>query len=303
MTVEMEMDGADVRERGVPPLAACAATRGSPTARSTSMFAGRARAEEPWAEPLEAAREVAARAARAARLARDRQSSEPTFEFDADGHVTGVRYEQQTESHRLIEQLMILANEQVAGYLADRRLPTLYRVHERPEPQSVDVPGRAAGEPRHPDAAAAEADDPAAGGRRSSAEIIAHRGARVRDGRTRASASLVLRSLKQAYYSPKNLGPRRARQRALLPLHVADPPLPGRGGAPRAAPGRSASTTPRRAAARAGGGRPCELLGDRARGDADRARRRRRLPRLPARARAGRGEPTSRRASRARSSA
>ena len=32
---------------------------------------------------------------------------------------------------------MILANEQVAGYLADRRLPTLYRVHERPEPTSV----------------------------------------------------------------------------------------------------------------------------------------------------------------------
>ena len=52
--------------------------------------------------------------------------------------MTGVRYEQQTESHRLIEMLMILANEQVAGYLADRRLPTLYRVHERPEPQSVN---------------------------------------------------------------------------------------------------------------------------------------------------------------------
>ena len=45
-----------------------------------------------------------------------------------------MRYEEQTESHSLIEQLMILANEQVAGYLADRRLPTLYRVHERPEP-------------------------------------------------------------------------------------------------------------------------------------------------------------------------
>ena len=44
----------------------------------------------------------------------------------------------QTESHWLIEQLMILANEQVAGYLRDRGAPTLYRVHERPDPQSVE---------------------------------------------------------------------------------------------------------------------------------------------------------------------
>ena len=49
-----------------------------------------------------------------------------------------MHHEEQTESHRLIEQLMILANEQVAGYLADRRVPTLYRVHERPDPQAVE---------------------------------------------------------------------------------------------------------------------------------------------------------------------
>ena len=50
--------------------------------------------------------------------------------------MTGVAYEEQTVA-RLIEQLMVLANEQVAAYLEDARLPTLYRVHERPEPQSV----------------------------------------------------------------------------------------------------------------------------------------------------------------------
>src|SRR5215208_6813559 len=100
------------------------------------LFAGRAQAEEPWGEPLGIAREVAA-ALRERRDSLELGSAEPTFEFDADGHVTGVRHEAQTESHGLIEMLMILANEQVAGYLADRRLPTLYRVHERPEPQSV----------------------------------------------------------------------------------------------------------------------------------------------------------------------
>ncbi len=51
--------------------------------------------------------------------------------------MTGVHHEEQTESHELIEHLMILANEQVAGYLADRKLPTLYRVHEKPDPLKV----------------------------------------------------------------------------------------------------------------------------------------------------------------------
>ena len=66
-----------------------AATRGSPTAQVDELFAGRERAEEPWAEPLALAREVAA----ALRAARARDSLEveivrAEFEFDSDGHVT-----------------------------------------------------------------------------------------------------------------------------------------------------------------------------------------------------------------------
>ena len=100
------------------------------------IFAGAERAQEPWAAPLEAAREVA-RALAERRDALEIGAPEPHFEFDSEGHVTAVRFESQSESHGLIEQLMILANEQVAGYLADRKLPTLYRVHERPEPTAV----------------------------------------------------------------------------------------------------------------------------------------------------------------------
>ena len=63
------------------------------------------------------------------------ESSEPEFSFDKEGHVTGLRASRaQTESHRLIEHLMIAANEQVAQLLEERKIPTLYRVHERPEP-------------------------------------------------------------------------------------------------------------------------------------------------------------------------
>ena len=45
---------------------------------------------------------------------------------------------EQTEAHRLIERLMILANEQVAALLERRRVPALYRVHEQPDPQRVE---------------------------------------------------------------------------------------------------------------------------------------------------------------------
>ena len=105
------------------------------------MFAGSERAAEPWGAPLAAAREVAAalRARREERGSLEVTSYEPDFDFDGAGNVAGVRYEEQTESHTLIEELMILANEQVAGYLADRKLPTLYRVHERPDPPSVEA--------------------------------------------------------------------------------------------------------------------------------------------------------------------
>ena len=44
----------------------------------------------------------------------------------------------QTESHRVIEHLMIAANEQVAGLLEERRVPALFRVHERPDAPAVE---------------------------------------------------------------------------------------------------------------------------------------------------------------------
>ena len=65
-------------------------------------------------------------------------SEEPEFEFDEHGHVLAVRGREQTESHRLIEHLMIAANEAVAGMLSQRGIPCLYRVHERPDPERVE---------------------------------------------------------------------------------------------------------------------------------------------------------------------
>jgi ribonuclease R len=201
VTVELEMRGAEVRAASYH-RSRVRSDRRLTYAEVDAIFAGRARAEEPWAAPLEAAREVVA-ALRERRDALVLGAPEPVFEFDAEGNVTGVRHEAQSESHTLIEYLMVLANEQVAGYLADRRLPTLYRVHERPEPErvaflaeqlaSLDVPTPPVPDHMTPQQAADLAAE------------ISRIVARESRGR-RALGMLVLRSLKQAYYSPKNLG-------------------------------------------------------------------------------------------------
>jgi len=98
-------------------------------------FAGEEEAQAPWATPLQAARAVA-HALQERRLAQDAlelETSEPEFAFDQGGHVAESRPSEQTESHRLIEHLMIAANEQVAKLLSERAVPSLYRVHEKPD--------------------------------------------------------------------------------------------------------------------------------------------------------------------------
>jgi ribonuclease R len=201
VSVEMEMHGTEVRNVSFH-RSRVRSDRRLTYREVDDVFAGRTRAEEPWAAPLETARELA-RALRGRRDSVEIGKPEPRFDFDDAGGVTGVRYEEQSESHRVIEQLMILANEQVAGYLADRRLPTLYRVHERPEPRAVaflveqlaslDVPTPPLPENMTPQQAADFVSE------------VSHVVARESRGRT-AVGVLVLRALKQASYSPRNLG-------------------------------------------------------------------------------------------------
>jgi ribonuclease R len=201
VTVEMEVHGADVR-RVAFHRSRIRSDRRLTYDEVDEIFEGRRQAEEPWGEPLAAAREVAA-------VLRERRDSlelgapEPVFDFNPDGQVTGVRYEDQTESHTLIEQLMVLANEQVAGYLADRKLPTLYRVHERPEPDRIAVLIEQLASLDMPTPPVPEHMTP-----QQAAEVAAE-ASRIVAGESRgrqAFGTLVLRSLKQAYYSPRNLG-------------------------------------------------------------------------------------------------
>jgi ribonuclease R len=208
VTVELDFDGAAVTRTAFHrSLVRSDARLTYPEV--DEVFAGRATAQAPWGDPLAAAREVAGalEAARRARGALAVESAEPAFRFSREGHVTHVEREAQTESHRLIEHLMVAANEAVATLLESRRIPALYRIHERPEPTrvafladqlaSLDVPTPALPESMTPQQAA----DAAAELSRMAQEEAQRRG----HGGLGLS-SLVLRSLKQARYSPDNVG-------------------------------------------------------------------------------------------------
>lgn len=103
------------------------------------IFAGRERPPAEVAEPLAAAREVAAGLGeRRAAATLDVESFEPEFRFDAEGNVIGAHGVEQTEAHRLIERLMILNNEQVAQLLERERAPAIYRVHPDPDAARIE---------------------------------------------------------------------------------------------------------------------------------------------------------------------
>jgi len=62
---------------------------------------------------------------------------ESIFEFDDEGRIAGVIKAERNIAHRIIEEFMLLANETVATHLSRLGIPSIYRVHEEPQPQRV----------------------------------------------------------------------------------------------------------------------------------------------------------------------
>ena len=122
----------------------------------------------------------------------------PLILLDVEGVVTGITVEPRNAAHRLIEECMLSANESVAAHLAEREWPTLYRIHESPADDKVDL---------------LEA-------------FVSGFGLRLRKGHGRLApadvrdlieavegrpeqpliAQMTLRSMKQAVYTPENEG-------------------------------------------------------------------------------------------------
>jgi ribonuclease R len=63
---------------------------------------------------------------------------EPEIVLDDQGMVEDIVALERNVAHRIIEEFMLVANETVAAYLADNGVPSLYRIHEEPDPLKVE---------------------------------------------------------------------------------------------------------------------------------------------------------------------
>jgi ribonuclease R len=177
--------------------------------RAEQILAGRERAETDLTEALRRAEAVSSelRERRFARGALRVESPEIEFEFDSNGRVARASRAEEAHSHMLVEELMILANERVAALLAGRRREGLFRIHERPEPQAVQLLLAKLADlkvPTPPAPADLSPADAAALAAQAS-ELVTEYSEKSGRGRE-AFPALVLRSLKQARYDPRNLG-------------------------------------------------------------------------------------------------
>jgi ribonuclease R len=77
--------------------------------------------------------------ARAARGALELDLSEDRVVLDGEGRPAAILRAERLDSHRLIEEFMILANVAAAEELEARRKPCMYRVHDAPDPDKVEA--------------------------------------------------------------------------------------------------------------------------------------------------------------------
>jgi ribonuclease R len=138
---------------------------------------------------------------------------EPLLEFDEFGEMTGVTRAPRNFAHRIIEEFMLAANEAVASHLEALEVPSIYRIHERPDPKRVlefeevathfgySLRGGAAPVKRFRDQTVA-LDDPNFTSRNYQKLVKKIAG----KPEERILSYLMLRSLKQARYSDRNQG-------------------------------------------------------------------------------------------------
>lgn len=112
-----------------------------------------------------------------------------------DGRMTGLSTTPQDESHQLIEEFMVLANEAVATECADRGIPYLSRFHDAPDPEKLE------------DLAASLASLGISAGNLQVPRNLANLVKRIQTHPMRTTAGMmVLRSLKRAEYNADEHG-------------------------------------------------------------------------------------------------
>ncbi|WP_306589902.1 ribonuclease R family protein [Geothrix sp. 21YS21S-4] len=134
--------------------------------------------------------------ARLGRGAMNLDTEEAEFIFNEEGRPVDARRYPRHDAHRMIEEFMLLANEAVARFFTRRKLPSIYRIHDEPDPLKLEVFAEVARsfgllkpkETPTPDHLNAMLD-------------------KIRGGPLEAMINnLLLRSLKKAEYSAENIG-------------------------------------------------------------------------------------------------
>ena len=81
----------------------------------------------------------ALRARRRRRGSLEMTMPEPVLEYDEKGHVSGAHFAENDESHQLIEDFMLAANEAVAAHFDRLKVPFIRRVHPAPDARKLEA--------------------------------------------------------------------------------------------------------------------------------------------------------------------
>ncbi|MEL0082789.1 MAG: ribonuclease R, partial [Gammaproteobacteria bacterium] len=125
------------------------------------------------------------------------ESSEIEYEFAQDGSVAALKVRERNQAHTIIEECMVAANRCAAEFLDQRQIPALHRIHDKPDAEKITALRQMLGSIQ----LKLPGDSiPEAGQLTELLESVA--------GRPDAPMiqMMVLRSLKQAVYSPAVLG-------------------------------------------------------------------------------------------------
>jgi len=135
--------------------------------------------------------------AREKRGAIDFEMTETQFLFDDNKKIKSIEPRERNDAHRLIEEFMVAANVSAANFLLEHELPALYRIHETPSEEKLSGIRDFLGELGLSLGGGAEPKP-------------SHYAALLKNAQQRPDAHLIqtvmLRSLKQAVYSPDNVG-------------------------------------------------------------------------------------------------
>jgi len=135
--------------------------------------------------------------ARERRGAIDFESSETRMDFDDKGKIVAIYPVQRNDAHRLIEECMLAANVCASDFLQSREHSALYRIHEGPTPEKLEALHQFL---REFGLQLDGGDDPHA---KDYAKLLIQIKGRPD---YQLLQTVLLRSLRQAVYSPENVG-------------------------------------------------------------------------------------------------